>query len=141
MPDDSSLYDYKMRFARLLQRQEKSQRLSYAHQVAKEVIGKENALKYTSYVMQIADEWPLDKEVIAEVDRLDAIPKPREEWLNEVWSRATDKMAEQKDRNQALRIYGEAMKWLGDHDEPTESNQHLSNLHNMIDALKNPAKT
>jgi hypothetical protein len=139
---DESLHEYKMQFARLLQRSDKSQRLHVAHSVAKELVGRENAVKYTQYVLQMGDEWPHDPVVIEEMDRLDAIPKSKERYLEEIWSIAGSANYEAKDRNNALRLYGLAMKYIGPAPEDVEeANKSLGGFQQMIDAIVNPKKT
>jgi hypothetical protein len=137
---DVSLHDYKMMFARLLQRIDKPLRLQYAHQIAKQVVGKENAVKYTQFILQIGDEWPHDPEVIEEVDRLDAIPKTRERLLLETWSDATNPNIEPKHRIAAKRLYAELMRWTKN-DEPSSPNKTLDTFQQMVDALKHPVET
>ena len=104
--------DYKLRFAKILQAVPREQRLAYAVHVAREVVGKEDADRYPLQVVRMGQEWPHDPIVIEEITRLDSIPQTRERWLQQVWENATDKHAESKDRNIALRLYGEGNGWL-----------------------------
>ena len=53
-----------------------------------------------------------DPVVIQEIERLDAIPDTREQWLQKVMEEATNKHADEKARISALCVYGEAMGWL-----------------------------
>jgi hypothetical protein len=138
---EANLHEYKMQFARLLQRVDKSTRLQYAHQIAKQIVGKENATKYTQYILQIGDEWPHDPEVIEEIDRLDSIPKTRERFLLELWSKATSPTIEPKEQIQALKLYGMTMKFIGGGEEDSQTSEQLHTFQQMFDAVTNPAKT
>lgn len=138
---DAALLEYKMQFARLLQKYPLHQRLQYSHQVAKQVVGKENELKYRSYILQIGDEWPNDPEVVKEIERLDSTPKTMNEYLKQVWDIVVDQNIEYSERIKALRLYGDVMKWTGESKEPSESNKHLDTLHKLFDALKSPVET
>lgn len=136
-----SVHEYKMRFAELLQRVPIDKRLAGATIVAKQVVGKD-ADRYPMYVIKIAEEWPFDSEVIAELDRLDLIPIPKEVILKKVYGEATDRFSEAKDRIQALRLYSEMNGWTrttkDSGNTPNELLSHLQALHN---AVANPTDT
>jgi hypothetical protein len=112
--------EYKLRFAALLQRIAKRDRLTYAIHVATEVVGKTEAARFPTHLVQIAADWPHDPLVVAEIERLDAIPMSKEEWLQRIKDVADDKHTEQKDCIAALRLYGEGGGWLARGTPPKE---------------------
>lgn len=129
---DDALHDYKMQFAALLIRVPKNQRYQVAASIARQVVGKERAEQYPAYICQIAEEWPFDSEVVAEMDRLELIVKPKEVILNELWTRATSRDVETKDQLSAFRLYCEAIGLVGkgskDDGKPNESLNKLQEL-------------
>jgi hypothetical protein len=137
-----SMHDYKMRFAALLQRVAKDQRLQAAPLVAKQVVGKETAQMYPVFVIQISEEWPFDPEVMVEMDRLELIPKPKEVVLNDLYSIVANKYAENREKIQAIHEYGVLMGWTTSKPkEGTATNELLSHLQALHNAVTNPVDT
>jgi hypothetical protein len=139
---DDSLHTYKMRFAQALQRYARDKRNAYACAVARQVVGRD-AEKYPMYVIKIAEEWPLDPDVIAEMDRLDLIPVPREVVLNDIYAIASDPYKETKDKLQALRLYAEVNGWIQKSvsRDTGNSNELLTHLQALHNAVSNPVET
>jgi hypothetical protein len=102
---------HKMRFAQLLQREPKQNRFAVAPSVAKAVLGKDAEL-YPMFALRISEQWPFDPDVIAELDRLDSIPPPKEVALRDLFEIAAGKYNEKKDRIAAWKLYGEMNGWL-----------------------------
>jgi len=130
-----------MRFAQLLHHYGKDQRLSIAPVAAKEAVGKETAAQYPLFVIKIAQEWPFDPDVIAELDRLDSILPTRERSLHEAWTIATDKYKEPRDRIAALRLYCDVNGWTINKKESMSPNEMLGHLQALHNAVTNPAET
>jgi hypothetical protein len=107
------IFEYKMQFAVLLQRVPKDKRQQYAVEIVKRVVGKEDAAKYTSWVLQTADDWMFDPDVIAEIDRLDSIKKTPEQLLQQAWDFVINSNWEPRDRVLALRLYCESIGMVG----------------------------
>jgi hypothetical protein len=135
-----SLHEYKMRFAALLQRFPREDRLQRVASVIKEVVGKDVAAQYPVFVLKISDEWPFDEEVLAEIDRLDLIPKSKELILSHVYSIAMDKYTEKKDKLFALKLYGEMNGWIKPKEIGTP-NEVLIKLQALHNATTNPVDT
>jgi hypothetical protein len=138
-----TLHEYKMRFAVLLQRYARHERLQHAAHVAKEVVGKEQANAYPLYVIQAAEQWPLDSEVIAEIDRLDLVPQTKEQILSEAYGIIVDRFAEKKDKLLAMRLYSDIMGWTTKQIKTDGSTQQefLIRLEQLHNAVTNPVDT
>src|ERR1700677_1219119 len=95
---------YKLEFAKLLQKVARDRRLESQPMIAKAILGKDY-IKYPQFLLRIADEWPLDPVVIAEVERLDRTPRVKEEVLGELWRIGTDRFASHRDQVSALAEY------------------------------------
>jgi pterin-4a-carbinolamine dehydratase len=137
---DDSEHEYKMRFATSLQRVPREQRLTKASVVAKQLLGKD-AVKFTNYVLKIADEWPHDPVVIAEIDRLDLIPLTREQVLRQVLDLAIATFDSSTDKRQAWKLYSEIAGYVGTTKEPTSNNELLTHLQALHSAVTNPVDT
>jgi hypothetical protein len=137
---DDSEHEYKMRFASLLQRVPREQRLTKASVVAKQLFGKD-AVKYTNYVLKIADDWPHDSVVIAEIDRLDLIPLTKEQVLRQVLDLATAPFDSNGEKRRAWELYSEIMGYKGNSKEPTSNNELLTHLQALHSAVTNPVDT
>lgn len=111
MTDETQL-EYKLRFAALLQRVPKSERLARAVDVARQVVGKADADRYPLAVIKMAQEWPYDQYVIDELDRLDSIPLSKEQWLQMVLDQMNQKYGNKKELEGYYRMYGEAQGWI-----------------------------
>lgn len=138
-----SAHDFKMRFAVLLQRVARDKRLQTAIVIAKQVLGKETAEKYPMYVIQMGEEWPHDPEVIAEVDRLDLMPKSKEIILQDVYALASDPYKDDKVKLGALRLYGEMCGWVKNvgSKETGVPNEFLDKLQQLHSAVTSPVDT
>lgn len=135
-------HEYKMRFARSLQQINADQRNAMAVVAVKDVVGKENAAQYPIYVIECAEKWQHDPEVIAEIERLDAILPCREVYLRQIWNEATEKYSEKRDRILALRLYGESNGWTQrTSKEGTNQNELLGHLQALHNAVTNPEET
>lgn len=134
-------HEFKLEFAALLQRVPKDKRLQAAPQIAKEVFGEETTVKYPVYVIKCAEEWPFDPIVIAEVDRLDLIPIPKEVILKDVYTLATDKFAEIKDRVSAFRLYADMNGWIIKEVKKDEDKEGPSRTQELADAILYPVDT
>lgn len=140
--DTKTLHDYKMAFAALLQRQPKDRRAQYAVVVAKQVVGKEHASKYPLYVLQIADEWLFDPDVVAEMDRLELIKRPPEALLSELNAIISSRDTENRDRIKALELYGKLAGYIRNGNvEDSSPNQTLDKLQGLVNAFRNPVET
>jgi hypothetical protein len=135
------LYNTKMRFAALLQRESKDKRLAVAPIVAKQTLGKDADL-YPMYTIKISEEWPFDPEVIAEIDRLDLLPIPKEVILRDLYAIASDRYTEKKDRLVAYRHYMDANGWTkSTKDNGNNPNELLTHLQALYNAATNPVDT
>jgi hypothetical protein len=138
---DDSLHERKMQFATLLQRVPREQRLTKASVVAKAVVGKD-ANKYATYVLQIADDWPHDPVVIAEIDRLDLIPLTKEQLLQMVLDEANDRYADKNAKKALLELYAKIAGYIGTiKDSGANSNELLTHLQALHSAVSNPVDT
>lgn len=138
-----SMHEYQMRFAALLQRVPKDKRLQHAPVIAKQIVGKEQAERYPMHVINIATEWPHDPDVIAEIDRLDLIPIPKEVVLKDVYAIASDPYCEKKDKIAAFRLYSDMNGWTQkvSGKESGVPNEFLNQLEQLHNAVKNPVET
>lgn len=133
MAEQDTEHEKKLQFAGLLQRNPKELRRSAALLVAKEVVGKEDCLKYPLFVIQIADEWQIDPIVVAEIERLDMIPVDKNTALNVLFQIALSPFTEPKDRVAALRLYADAQGWIKRNEKPDGSdNSGLIELGRML---------
>lgn len=124
--------DYKLEFAKLLQKLARDRRLESQPLIAKAILGKDYN-KFPQYLLRIADEWPLDPVVIAEVERLDLIPQSKEAVLGELWRIGTDRFAGYRDRVYALSEYCKTVGWtMPKVEQPLKSNDRLDELAAMI---------
>ena len=101
----------KLDFARLLQRVAKELRSNPQPMIAKQVVGNEDTLKYPLFVLQIAEEWPLDPIVLAEIDRIDRVPIEKEVILNDLYCIGTSRSVDPADRVKAFAEYAKISGW------------------------------
>jgi hypothetical protein len=132
------LYAYKMQYAVLLQRVPKDKRPQYSAQIVKQVVGKDEAAKYTSWVLEMADQWLFDPDVIAEIDRLDHSPKTKEECLAMAWDFIVDPHKEDKDRIAAMRLYFEGIGLAGGRSNKDENTQSaaIDKMTQLVNAIR-----
>jgi hypothetical protein len=124
--------DYKLEFAKLLQKLARDRRLESQPMIAKAVLGKDY-IKYPQFLLRIADEWPMDPVVIKEVERLDMIIQPKEVILAELFRIGTDRFASNRDRVSALSEYCKTVGWtLPKADTGTKPLDRLEELSAMI---------
>jgi hypothetical protein len=125
--------DYKLAFAKLLQRLNKDLRSLPQPLIAKEVIGKDNTEKYPQYTLRIAEEWIYDPLVLAEVDRLDREPIEREVVIRNLYQIATGITVPYTDRVRAFSEIGKIMGWsLVKKDDGTEFSDRMKELAEMV---------
>jgi hypothetical protein len=125
--------DYKLAFARLLQRLSKELRLIPQPLIAKEVVGKEQTEKYPQFVLKIAEEWITDEVVLAEVDRLDRLPVEREVVVRNLYHIATGLTVPYADRVRAFAEIGKIMGWsLPKKDDGAEFADRMKELSEMV---------
>ena len=103
--------EYKLKFAGLLHRLPKELRLNPQPLLAKQVVGAEDCLKYPLYVLKIAEEWPVDPFVIAELDRLDKQPIEKEVILNDLYRIGMSTFVDPADRVKAFAEYAKIAGW------------------------------
>lgn len=125
--------DYKLAFARLLQRLGKDLRLLPQPMIAKEVIGKDNTERYPQYVLRIAEEWVTDSVVLAEIDRLDRLPIEREVVIQNLYQIATGLSVPYTDRVRAFSEIGKIMGWsVPKKDDGMEFHDKMKELAEMV---------
>ena len=125
--------DYKLVFAKLLQRLSKDLRSLPQPIIAKEVVGKDDAEKYPRQVLRIAEEWVFDPIVLAEVDRLDRMPIEREVVIQNLYHIATGISVPYTDRVRAFAEIGKIMGWsLNKKDDGSEFHDKMKELSEMV---------
>ena len=125
--------DYKLAFAKLLQRLSKDLRSLPQPMIAKEVVGKENTERYPQYVLRIAEEWVHDAEVLAEVDRLDRVPIEKEVVIQNLYQIATGFTVPYTDRVKAFAEIGKIMGWsLTKKDDGSDFSDRMKELSEMV---------
>jgi hypothetical protein len=125
--------DYKLAFAKLLQRLSKDLRSLPQPLIAKEIVGKEQTELYPQYVLRIAEEWIHDEVVLAEVDRLDRLPIEREVVIQNLYQIATGLTVPYVDRVRAFSEIGKIMGWgLVKKDDGTEFTDRMKELSEMV---------
>jgi len=125
--------DYKLAFAKLLQRLSKDLRSLPQPLIAKEVVGKENTEKYPQYVLRIAEEWIHDEIVLAEVDRLDREPLEQQVVVRDLYQIATGLSVPYADRVRAFAEIGKIMGWsLVKKDDGMEFSDRMKELSEMV---------
>jgi hypothetical protein len=124
---------YKLQFAGLLQKVPRELRSNPQPMIAKQIVGKEDCLKFPLFVLQIAEEWIFDPLVIAEIERLDRTPIEKEIVLNELYRIGTNQFAENADRVKAFAEYAKISGWtLVKKDDPMRADDKLKELAAMI---------
>jgi hypothetical protein len=124
--------EYKLYFAKLLQRVARDIRLNPQPLIAKKVLGKECCLANPLLALQVANEWPVDAEVLAEVDRLDRLSVEKEIVIGELFRLGTNLMVNPGDRVKALSELGKLMGWGVKKDDGTAGMDKLKELASMI---------
>lgn len=125
--------DYKLAFAKLLQRLGKDLRCIPQPLIAKEVFGKENTEKYPQYVLRVAEEWINDEIVLAEVDRLDRLPVEKEVVVRNLYHIATGITVPYADRVKAFAEIGKIMGWsIAQKDNGNEFTDRMKELSQMV---------
>jgi|SRR5208283_1000232 len=132
--------DYKLAFAKLLQRLSKDLRSFPQPLIAKEVIGKDDTEKYPQYVLRIAEEWIRDEIVLTEVDRLDRLPIEKEVVIQNLYQIATGLTVPYVDRVRAFSEIGKIMGWsLVKRDDGTDFTDRMKELAEMVIGPRNGA--
>jgi hypothetical protein len=125
--------EYKLAFAKLLQRLSKDLRLNPQPLIAKEVVGKEQTELYPQYVLRIAEEWITDELVLAEVDRLDRLPIEREVVIQNLYQIATGLTVPYTDRVKAFAEIGKIMGWsVAKKDDGSEFSDRMKELRDAV---------
>lgn len=121
-----------MYFAKLLQRVSRDLRLNPQPLIAKEVLGKDCCISNPLLALQVANEWPVDSEVLEELDRLDRLPVEKEVVVSELYRIGTNVYADHANRVKALAELGKLMGWGAKKDDGIGSNDKLKELAAMI---------
>lgn len=130
--------DYKLAFAKLLQRLSKDLRSLPQAMIAKEVVGKEDTERYPQYVLRIAEEWVHDADVLAEVDRLDRTPLEKELVIRDLYQIATGLTVPYTDRVRAFAEIGKIMGWsLAKKDDSGEFTDRMKELRDAVLGMDN----
>jgi hypothetical protein len=125
--------DYKLAFAKRLQRLSKDLRSLPQPLIAKEVVGKENTEKYPQYVLRIAEAWINDEFVLAEVDRLDRLPIEREVVIQNLYQIATGLSVPYTDRVRAFSEIGKIMGWsIAKKDDGSDFSDRMKELRDAV---------
>jgi hypothetical protein len=125
--------DYKLQFAGLLQRVPRELRLNPQPMIAKQIVGTEDCMKYPLFVLHIAETWPVDPVVIAEIDRLDKTPIEKEIILTELHRIGTSVLVDPADRVKAFAEYAKISGWtMPSKNDLLRSDDRLKELAAMV---------